>query len=130
MARIQLRTAHPFRDRVRDPLHAGIDRLQRCRAIGDRHIGQIDIDREPRHVAHEQVDRSPALEREFFLRRDERHGPDQQRHLFAIIRQRSPSSDSGTVILNFGSSLPPLTSMRLPLPRSIPPRSSELSHGG
>ena len=85
LARIDLRAANAFRDRVRDPFHPCIDRLQRCCAIRDGHVGQIDIDREPRQVAHEQIDRRAALEREFLLRRDEGHRPDQQGHLLAII---------------------------------------------
>jgi len=36
--------------------------------------------------------------------------------------------DSGTMMLNFGSSFPPFTNMRFPRPRSTPLRSSLLSH--
>jgi hypothetical protein len=43
------------------------------------------IDGQPGHVTQEQIDRRPALDREFFLCRDERHGPDLQGGLIAII---------------------------------------------
>ena len=47
----------------------------------DRQVGEVDIDREARHVAHEEVDRGAALECEAGLLGDERNDADQQRGL-------------------------------------------------
>ena len=77
---------------------------QRGLAVGDREIHEIDVDREAREVAHEQVDRRPALQGEVRLRRDLRNSTQQQRHLVdeALRSHASPSraatKDAGTVI--------------------------------
>src|SRR5271165_3736208 len=51
-------------DFLSDPADRRIDFLEGGLAICDGNIGEINIDRKPRHVAHEQVDRRSALERE------------------------------------------------------------------
>ena len=50
----------------------------------DRQIGEIDIDRQTRHVADKQIDRRAAFEGEACLLRDMRQHPDEQRGLLAV----------------------------------------------
>ncbi len=64
-----------------DAPHAGVDAGQRLRAVVQRQIGQVDVDREARQVAVEEVDRRAALQREVALLRDQRQDPDQKAHL-------------------------------------------------
>ena len=44
----------------------------------DRQVGQVEVHRESRHVANEEVDRRPTLEREAPLGRDVRQDAEQQ----------------------------------------------------
>ena len=46
----------------RNPFHGRVDRIQGGRTRFDRDISGIDIDRQPRHVANEQIDGSSAFE--------------------------------------------------------------------
>ena len=47
----------------------------------DRQIGEIDVHRQPRQVADEEVDRGPTHEGEAGFPADERQQLDQQHHL-------------------------------------------------
>jgi hypothetical protein len=70
--------------RSSDPQHGGVDRRQRCGPIFDRQIGQIDVHGEARHIAHEQVDRGAAFERESPLLGDERKDANEQGDLLPV----------------------------------------------
>ena len=71
-----------------NPVHRVVDLDEAFGAVLDRQIGQIDIDRESRKVAIEEVDGRPALERKYFLLCDIRQYPDEQRHLGGIVFTR------------------------------------------
>src|SRR3546814_2988920 len=60
-----------------DPLETVADGLQRTVAIGDGQVDEVDVDRQARQVAHEQVDRGPALQREDVLACNLGDGADQ-----------------------------------------------------
>jgi len=63
-ARADMSAGNPALDMFLDTMQRGIDFLQRGLPIRDRDVCEIDIDRKPRHVAQEQIDRRSALERE------------------------------------------------------------------
>src|SRR3546814_4301314 len=100
---------------------------KRLRARRDREVYEVDIDRQPRQIADEQVDCGAALEREDVLACDLGDDADQQGDLRRIDVGRHQLSsgssfcfpDFGTVIRNSGSSSPPFTIWRLPEPMSI-----------
>ena len=87
---------------------ASLMRLQRLLAR-QRVVGkhQIEIDRQPRHVAHEQIDRRAALERERVVDEHQRRHARQQPRAVEIdlvhgFSTRSPSAERDTQ----GRSLP------------------------
>jgi len=78
---------------VTDPIHRSIDIGERLAARLDRQVGEIDVDRESGQVADEQIDRSPTLQSEAFLLRDEGEHTHEQHDLPAIEvieRHRGP----------------------------------------
>lgn len=83
-----------------------MDCVQRGCARLDGQIDEIDIDREARKFAHEQVDRGSALERKIFLGCDLGNRTHEQRNLRCIdvgahrlVRPALPDPRSrGTVI--------------------------------
>jgi len=71
--------------------------------ILDRQIGQVDVHRQARHVAHEQVDRGTAFEGEGFFLRHERNGADEKGDLLPVRVEkghdaRYPARSDGTVM--------------------------------
>src|SRR3546814_19910175 len=100
---------------------------KRLRARRDREVYEVDIDRQPRQIADEQVDCGAALEREDVLACDPGDDADQQGDLRRIdVGRHQLSSGSsfcfpavGTLIRNSGSRTPPFTLWRLPEPMSL-----------
>ncbi len=77
-----------------------VDRGERGRPIREGQVGQVDVDREPGQVAPEEIDRRPALEREFGLARQQRQPADEHGDLGAILGVAHGAAISrGTVIL-------------------------------
>jgi hypothetical protein len=60
-----------------NPLYCGVDRCQRFGARMRRQVGQIDIDRESRHVTDKEIDCGAALEGKAILGRDDRQDAQQ-----------------------------------------------------
>lgn len=56
--------------------------------MGVGQVGQVDVDRQARHVPFEQVDRRPAFERENGLGHDEREEVEKEPDLIAISISR------------------------------------------
>ena len=56
----------------RNPPHRGVDRRQSRGPRMGWQIGQVDVDRQARHVAHEEIDGRAALEASALLGRDGR----------------------------------------------------------
>src|SRR3546814_1465299 len=76
-----------------DPLETVADGLQRTVAIGDGQVDEVDVDRQARQVAHEQVDRGPALQREDVLACNLGDGADQQADLIGKRRSEEHTSE-------------------------------------
>lgn len=73
-----------------------MDRGHGCRAFLDRQEGEVDIDRQARHVPHEQIDGRTPLERETLLLHDKRQDADKEGYLFAIKVSERRSIAVGT----------------------------------
>ncbi|OLP56312.1 hypothetical protein BJF92_15595 [Rhizobium rhizosphaerae] len=67
-----------------DEVQRFVDLGQTLHAVPDWQTGQVDINREPRHVAIEQIECSSALQREDLLSCDKGVKPYQQRNLGGI----------------------------------------------
>ena len=80
-------------DTLTDATQRSLDVRKRLCSVRDRQIGEVDVDRQPRKVSDEQVDRRPTLQREAFLLRDVRQSADQQLDLSPVSlihRHRGP----------------------------------------
>src|SRR3546814_2737171 len=94
---------------------------KRLRARRDREVYEVDIDRQPRQIADEQVDCGAALEREDVLACDLGDDAEQQGDLrrIDVVRQQLSSGsgfwfpDFGTGIRQSGSSWRPFKLWRL-----------------
>lgn len=86
--------AEPGLETASDPLEPGAHRIERRGPVSHRQIDEIDVDREARKVANEQVDRSPAFQGEIRLGGDLRDRAQQECDLVevALGRHRSPAS--------------------------------------
>jgi hypothetical protein len=71
-------------DNDRRARHGSVDLGQRSSAGRDRHIGQVDIDRQSRHVPDEEIDGGTALQRKTSLFGNEREDANKQRDLPAV----------------------------------------------
>jgi hypothetical protein len=71
-------------DALLDPQQRGFDGGQRFFTRHDGQESQVDIDRQARHVAHEEIDGGAALEGEVLLFRHGRNGMDQQCDLIPV----------------------------------------------
>ena len=69
-----------------DTKQGGANVAQGCFAFGDGQIGEVDVDRQPGHVAKEQVDCRAPFECETLLGCDRRQGPHKEAHLLAENR--------------------------------------------
>jgi len=84
-----------FLGAIADPPPSGVDGGPR---IKYRHVGEIDIHRQARPVADEEVDGRAAFEGQAPLFGDQWKTAHEQRYLTGDRRQRRASSSFGTVI--------------------------------
>jgi hypothetical protein len=78
------RSAYALLYPLLDAPHGGVDSRERLLAPLNGQIRQIDIDRQTRHVANEQIDARASLEREAVFARNFGQGSHDERALLAI----------------------------------------------
>ena len=78
----------PSRMRSAMPPHRRVDIGERGRPVLDRQIGEVDVHREARHVAHKEIDGRAALQGEAGFLATSGIVADQQRGLAAVFFRR------------------------------------------
>src|SRR5665213_200421 len=128
-----LRRWHRATNLVGHTLKSCMNPTQGGLAVLHGHINQVDVHRQAGKVAHEKIDRCPALEREANLCV---HKWDELNYQIRLLKKRAGfhgaslggSAATGTVMRYFGSSRPHAISTRLPLPSDTLDKSSDLNH--
>lgn len=80
-----VRSGNAAFDACSNAVHGGVDIRQGFGPWSHRQVGQIDIDRQARHVSDEEVDGGATLEGEALFRRDKGQGAYEKRHLFPVL---------------------------------------------